>query len=138
MIKMFKSDKGFTMPEMLISSAVLATAILSTTFSILNLSDMSELSREKIVAMADANRVIEAMRDTANTSMTTLRTTDWDAWHQANVENQKGVNELLLTNEQVVTAISAADPAQVTLTLSWQHKRRTYQYQVITLITDRN
>lgn len=121
----------------MIAASILAIELLAAVFSVLNLQDLSGLAREKEVAIADANQVLEAMRDTANTSLATLKTTNWTTWANTNVIATKGANELALGQESVATTVGAGDPAQVTLTLSWTHRQRAYSYRVMTLMTDR-
>ena len=130
-------EKGFTLVETLVAAVVLVIAILTTAFSILKLQDLSTLAREKEIAMTDANRVLEAMRDTANNSLITLRSTDWTAWATNNVVNPKGINELRLDQENVLVNTGAGNPASVSLVLNWNHKQRPYTFRVMTLMTDR-
>ncbi len=138
-IKFWGQRKAFTMVELLIAAMVLVIAILSTAFGILNISDMGELSREKIVAVTDAGRTLEAMRNTANSSLAILQNTDWTAWALTNVVNAKSTNEISLNQESIQASFSnpANIPVQVTLTVNWLHKQRNYSYRVITLMTDR-
>lgn len=138
--KTAKRKAGFTLLELVIAAAVLTVAVLSIAFNVLNLSDMSELSREKLVATADAARVLETMRETANSSLATLKTTDWSAWAAANVINAKASNELQLRQETIAATFPNpnTNPIQVVLTLSWLHKQRPYSYEIITLMTDRS
>ncbi len=134
----YKLDQSaFTLIETLIAAAVLAIAILTMSFSIVNLQDLSALTAEKETAMTDAARILEAMRDTSNNSIATLRSTDWTAWATNNVVNPKGTNELRLDQENVVVAVGNGNPASVTLTLNWNHKQRPYTFRVMTLMTDR-
>ncbi len=134
-----ESQVGFTLIELLIAVGIFTIALLSVGFSILSISDLSELSREKIAATADANRVLEAMRDTANNSLTTLKSTDWNLWATNNVINGKGTNEIQLNQENIVTTFPnpSNDPVQVSLTVNWWHKQRPYSYQITTLMADR-
>ena len=129
--------KGYTLIETLIAAFVLTIAVLTTAFSILNLQELSALAREKETALSDANRVLEAMRDTANNSLATLRSTDWNAWLVNNVLNPKGTNELRLDQENVAVNIGTSNPASVTVLLNWNHKQRPYSFRVMTLMTDR-
>ncbi|MBI4550596.1 MAG: type II secretion system protein [Candidatus Omnitrophica bacterium] len=130
---------GFTLLELVIAAALLSIAILATSFSILSITDMTELSREKIVAIQDANRVLEEMRNTVNTSAALLRSTDWTAWAAANVVNAKGANDITLNQESITAAFpnAAGNPVAVTLTVNWVHRQRPYAYQIMTSMTDR-
>lgn len=134
-----KKCKAFTLIELVVAVAVLVIAILTTAFSITNVNDMSALSRERMAAASDANRVLEAMRDTANQSIALLKTTDWSAWAALNVMNGKTGNEILLNSEAAtVTFQNLTDnPVQTTVTISWTHGQRPYSYQITTLFADR-
>ena len=129
--------KGYTLVETLIAAAILTIAVLTAAFSIVNLQELSALAREKEMAMSDANRVLEAMRDTANNSLVNLRSTNWTTWATDNVINPKGANELRLDQENVAVTVGNGNPAAVTLVLNWNHKQRPYAYRVMTLMTDR-
>ena len=132
--------KGFTLTEVVIAIGVLAIAILTTVFSIINLQDLNELSREKVAAVTDAVRVLEAMRDQANLSPANLQSTNWTTWANTNVIAAKGGNEVHLNQENVTAAFPAgtANPVTLTLTVHWQHKQRSYSYPVVTQMTDRS
>ena len=137
MKKKRQPERAFTLIELVIAATLLTIAILTTAFSTLNLQDLGELSKEKFVAVADANRVIEAMRDTANTSLAILRNTDWNAWALNNVINTKGANEVPLNQESVAVNFTGTNPVQVVFTLSWRHRQRPYTHQVVTIMADR-
>ena len=53
--------RGFALVEVSVTIGFLAVAILITILSLLNMTGLSELSKEKVVALADAHRVLEAM-----------------------------------------------------------------------------
>jgi len=133
----FKDKKGFGLIELAVAATVLVTAILTTAFSLLNIQNLGELSREKVIAVQDANRVLEAMRDTADASLSSLQSTNWTTWATTNVVNVKGTNEIWLDQENVTAAFGGTNPVQVNLTLNWRHRQRTFSYRVLTLMTDR-
>ena len=81
--------KGFTLAELVITIGILGLALLTTAFSILNLQNLSELSREKVIATADAVRVLEAMRESTNQSPANLQNTNWALWANTNVIGTK-------------------------------------------------
>lgn len=123
--------------EVAVAASVLAVAILTAAASIVNLQDLSALAREKEMAVNDANRLLEAMRDAANDSLANLRNTDWSVWAVNNVISVKGTNELVLDQENAAVAIGDGNPAPVTLTLSWLHRQRLQRHQILSLMTDR-
>jgi prepilin-type N-terminal cleavage/methylation domain-containing protein len=132
--------KGVTLVEMVMAISILGIAILTVGFSILNLQDLSELSREKVTAAADAVRVLEAMRDAANLSTANLQGTDWTVWANTQVVATKGADEIQLDQENVTVTYGggSGNPVSLTLTVNWQHKQRPYAYQVVTRMTDRS
>lgn len=129
---------GFTLVELMVAAALLGIALFATAASLLNLQDLSDLAREKIVAVSDANRILEAMRERANTSLANLRNTDWVAWANANVLGQRGANEIRLDQEAAAAALTGTDPVQVTLDINWSHRRRAQNHRVLTLMTVRD
>lgn len=133
-----RAKRGFALVELAVAIGILMIAILTAAFSIMNLQDMSGLSGEKLVALTDANRVLEAMRDSANISTVNLQTTDWTTWATLNVINTKTLNETILNQENITATMGNGNPALVTLTVTWNHRQRPYTYQVVTLMTDRN
>ncbi|MBI2166960.1 MAG: prepilin-type N-terminal cleavage/methylation domain-containing protein [Candidatus Omnitrophica bacterium] len=137
-MKKNKGEQGFTLVELMVAAALLGIALLTTAASLLNLQDVSDLAREKIVVTSDANRILEAMRDQANTSLTNLRNTDWVAWANTNVLGQRGANEIRLDQEAVAVTLTGTDPVQVTLDINWSHRRRAQNHRVLTLMTVRN
>ena len=133
-----KGEQGFTLVELMVAAALLGIALLTTAASLLNLQDVSDLAREKIVVTSDANRILEAMRDQANTSLTNLRNTDWVAWANTNVLGQRGADEIRLDQEAVAVTLTGTDPVQVILDINWSHRRRVQSHRVMTLMTVRD
>jgi len=132
------SREGFGLVEVIIAIGIFAFALLTTAFSVLNLHTLGELSREKVAAVADANRVLEAMRDMANTSLETLRSTNWTNWAGTNIIGPKGAYDPALAQENVAAVIGTGNPAAVTVTVNWTHRQRPYSHTTTTLMTDRN
>lgn len=136
-MRALQGKRGFTLVEAMVAACVLAIAVLSASFSLFNLQNLSEFSRQKVVAVADANRILEAMREQANASLTNTKNADWSTWFQTNVLNARGTNEIQLDQENIAAVFSGTDPLQITLTLNWNQRGRPQAYQVITLMTSR-
>lgn len=142
---LWRSRKGFTLLEVMITACIFTAAVTAVIFGVLNLMDLGELSNEKLVAIMDGNRVLEQMRVTADSSLTTLRNTNWAAWAQANVINTKDPlnrNDVILPQEAITVAFQGAgNPVQFTMTVTWQHRNRLNaqlcRYQVSTCMTTR-
>lgn len=137
MVKLTRDQKGFSLVEVLVGAVIMAIAILSASFSILNIQQLSEVSKQKVVATADANRVLEAMRYEANVSLTDMQNKNWAVWATDNVINTKGGSDIQLVGENVNVVLNGTDPVQVTLTVNWTHRQRPHSYQVVTLMTQR-
>lgn len=132
-----RTQNGFSLIELTIAIGVLVIGILTAAFCIYSLQGLGELAQEKEMAVADANRVLEAMRDSANDSIATLRNTNWTTWATNNVISTKGASELALDQENVSVSMDGGNPVPITLILSWRHKRQPYTYRIVTLMTDR-
>jgi len=143
-----RNQNGFSLVEIMVATLILAVAVLSAGVGILQIQNLSEVSRQKAVAVADANRVLEAMRDRANASLSNLQNTNWTTWAANNiilprrVQGSQGSNEIQLSQENVVVNFNGNDPKRVTLTVNWMYQRgttsRPYSYQVITQMTRRS
>ncbi len=132
--------KGFTLVEIVISIGIVGLILLIAAFSILNLQDLGELSREKVAAVTDAVCVLEAMREAANQSPANLQSTNWSVWANTNIIGVKGTNETQLDQENVMVTFpgGAANPVQFSLSVNWRHKQRPYSYPIATRMTDRD
>lgn len=123
--------------ELVVAVALLGLALFTTAFSIFNVQNLADVAREKVVAVADSNRVLEVMRQQANASLTLLQNTDWSAWARSNVINSRATNEVRLDQETITVSFAGMDPVRVTLTVDWRNRERAQRHQVITLMTDR-
>ena len=129
-----REQKGFTMIELMISLLVLTLAIVGYIGANIYVQRTTEEAFERSVATQDANRVIELMRNTAQTGT-----------FPNNVVAAYPNNGLVtgfanLTNEQVrVTYVSiTANPLDATVTVTWtSHTGRQENTALRTLITQR-
>ena len=129
-----KKQEGFTLIEIMIAMSVSVIAILGFITAVTSIRQSSEGAYERTIAVQDANRVIEQMRDTS-TSGTFPDNVTAVYPHNAAVSGFSN-----LTSEQVTVsyADAAADPLDVTVTVTWlEHGRRSMSKAIRTFITQR-
>ncbi len=127
-----KIKKGFTLFEVLIAMAVFVTAMGILVGVFLNVAHLNESSRNLSQALADAQSVLEAMRDTSTTGLGTVTATDWAAWALNN-----GLTSL--PNERVTVNYvdPIADPLEVNVQIDWTERLGARSATVDTLMTQR-
>lgn len=117
--KKFLSQKGLTLPELLMAALILAYALCGLVALFINCSGLNEANRNTSIAVSHAQYVMEAIRDTTFSNMKTLIDAgNWD-WDPTEITN----NGLLpLRNENIDTEAIGTRPLQVTVTVSWQDR----------------
>ena len=129
-----KKEEGFTLIEIMIAMCVSVIAILGFITAITSIRQASESAYERTIALQDANRVIEQMRNTATSgTFPGVVTTAYP-----NNATVSGFSNL--TNEQVAVgyANTTANPLDVTVTVTWlEHGRRAMTKSIRTFITQR-
>ena len=128
-----KSSEGFTLVEVVITLFVCVVTLTAVLFSNGRVGAANETAFQRMTAVQDAHRIIERMRMTARTG--TFPNNVMNVYPDgAQVQGFQN-----LTNEQaVVTYTGAADPLDVTVTVSWQDPSgRQMQYQLYTFMTQR-
>lgn len=131
-------EKGFTLIELMLAAAVVIIALLGIMSANLVTERHSEAAFERTLAMQDANRAVEELRDAANTGSSQNFQTDV----------QNAVTTVLPTivslpashNEQIAVSYVDvnADPLDVTVTVTWNEQGlRATSVSLRTLITKR-
>lgn len=112
------NEAGLTLVELMVTMVVVVLALVGYVGATTFLQQQSEVKFEKSLAIQDANRVLEQMRDASE-----------DGTFPGNVTGTFGngaavaaFNGLNLTNEVVTVtyADATADPLDVTVTVTWQ------------------
>jgi len=133
---------GFTLIEFLIAMTVLFLGLGMGIAALNYLNQSNETSYQEVVALQDAHRVIEQMRQQSNvgTFPGNVTTTFPDA------QNVNGFNNLNSEQVSVNYVNTGTDPLDVTVTVTWVNKsttvgetvnNRTMTTQLTTLITQR-
>ena len=129
-----KKNAGFTLIEILFTMAIGAFALLCYLGATLTITQHSEAAYEKSVAMQDALRVVEQMRNTSLTgtfpaNVTTAYPNNTAVAGFTNLKNQ-AVN--------VSYVNTTADPLDVTVSVTWMERGvRSANAALRTLITKR-
>lgn len=107
---------GFTLPELLLTAAILSYSISVILVTYINCIALNETSRNLTTAVSHAQYVLETVRNTSFSSIaTTITANTWDY-------NTAGVTALGLTalkSEAIDTSSSGTNPLDVTVTVTW-------------------
>lgn len=112
--------KGFTLIEIAITTLILAVAFISLMLALTYGMVLLESSRNMTQAGVDARALIEEMRRTCTSGgLAQVTATNWTTWGSTN-----GLTAL--DNEAIAVSYvdAAADPLEVTITVSWTERSR--------------
>ncbi len=131
-----KQSSGFTVLEVVLTLAIVVTIFLAVMGTYIGLAGLTEASRNTTRAMADAQVVLERIRNSSATNLATVTGTNWTTW----AVNPGGLTSL--TNEVVTVSYlpggANADPLNVTVTVTWLERGHNKQVAVNTLLTQRS
>lgn len=119
MCSLMKS-KGFTLVEVILAAAILAFALTGLLALFISCMLLNESSRNRATAIAQAQFVLEEIKNTNfDLIETDINAGNWN-WNQAEIGNK---NLPVLKSEAIVTTVSASgDPLGVLVTVSWQDR----------------
>jgi len=136
MIKSLKGrrmePRGLTLMEVLITLTVFVTAILGLLAVYGNLAVMRETGRNLNQAMSDARTVLEGMRQSSGSGLSSVTGTDWGTWAQ-----QKNLTSLSAEAVTVSYGNVNADPLNVTVSVAWTERGRARSATLQSFITQR-
>ncbi|MBN1688746.1 MAG: hypothetical protein JW893_06560 [Candidatus Omnitrophica bacterium] len=135
---MKNEESGFTLVEVVFTVCIVVVALLGIMSANTTAERSSEAAFEKSLAAQDANRVIELLRDAANTGSSPAFQTDVQNAESAAIaaaaSMPAGLNESITVNYDDVSA----DPLDITVTVSWDMNGvRTVSIALRTLLTKR-
>ena len=125
--------QGFTLPEVLLTAAILAYALSAILASFMNSVLLNESSRHVTIATSHAQFVMEDVRNTAFGSIPTNISTGYWNWNTATI----GTNGLTAMNSESISVTSSGTTLlDVTVTVSWKDtKGRSRSKALRTLIS---
>ena len=111
---------GFTLAEVILAAAILAFALTGLLALFINCMLLNESSRNRSLATAHAQFVLEEIKNTNfDLIETDINAGSWN-WNEAEIE---GKNLPVLKSEDIETTVSASgDPLGVLVTVSWQDR----------------
>jgi Tfp pilus assembly protein PilV len=123
--RMITDESGLTFAELLVTSFVLVTAIVSSLLFFTNALTASQYSRDVTVATSHADDLFEEMQSRA--TLANITGTDWSAWLTSRTADR-------LPSETVTVTYTnaAAVPLEITARVSWTRKVRVYNESFVT------
>lgn len=119
------NNHGFTLPEILLTVAILSYSLSAILATFINSIALNEMSRNLSIATSHAEFVLEEIRNTTFSSISTNITNGSWNWDTAEV----GTNGLTALNSEAIAAtVSGTTLLDVTVTVSWndaQSRART-------------
>ena len=122
---MKRNNKSFTLPELLIAAIIMAVVFIMMLTVYANCCSLEEASRNLIVATSHADFVMEDIRNTSFSNLSTdITSGNWN-WNSTNIT---AAQLTPLNNESIATQASGTNPLDITVTVTWrdsQQKNRT-------------
>ncbi len=153
MLMTWRTRTGFTLIEVVLGTLTLVIAITAILGAFLGQAVLNEHARNLSLAIQDANRVIEQIRQDTTGAACNLNVippsgANWDAWLNGagggkSIQPTPSTNELIVVTcqnsqgtqycpaAQMGTAwhpagpVGAQDPLRVTIAVCWRHRNRT-------------
>lgn len=135
-----RNQKGFTLIEVMITTAVVTLALVGLLAANMQIRLASMAAYERSVATRHAHEVIERMRTASDGSLSDVTSTFSNGGTVSSSNYLTTSSTELLKNETVVVSYvsTSADPLDTTVTVTWLERGvRTATLPVRTLITKR-
>lgn len=115
----FDNTKGFTLPELLLASAILAFALSSILLAFISCFFLNEMNRNLSLATTHGEFVLEEIKDTPFSSIASkIGSNYWD-WNQTSIES-KGLASL--PSETIDTSVSGVTLLDIVVTMNWKDR----------------
>jgi prepilin-type N-terminal cleavage/methylation domain-containing protein len=134
------TNKGFTLPELLLAAAILVFVLAGLLVLFINCLILNEANRNLAVALTHAQYIMEEIRDTADADFTQLESRInngvWDL--NASQIQAAPYNLTALSNESIDTNITqSGNPLGVSVIAHWNDRgQRPRSVELDTLITN--
>lgn len=117
-----RREAGFTLIELMVTVTVVVIALVGFVAANMAIQARSETVFERSVAIQDAHRVLEQMRDAANRAAS--EQFQGDVINAANAAVTTVASLPAADNEQITVtyADQAADPLEVTVSVAWNER----------------
>jgi prepilin-type N-terminal cleavage/methylation domain-containing protein len=115
-----RTSHGFSLPELLIVTAILAYSLSVVLLTFINGTALNESSRNLITSVAHAEFVMEDIKNQAFTGLgTNISNGNW-TWDTAAISSN-GLTPMKA--ESIATTVSGTNPLDITVTVNWQDTR---------------
>ena len=127
-----KGEKGFSLVEAILTVGLCSIAMLMLIGAICYSLFLNAETKNRLVALNEARRVVEQVRRVADTygltgaGSVTSPNVPWNSY----IQN-------ILTNETVQVTTSGTDPLSVIVTIGWLEKARSQSLHLTTKVTNR-
>lgn len=133
MRKTFTTDAGFTLPELLLTAAVLAYSVSIVLMCFINTTAINQQSRDLTAATTHAELVMESIKNSSFANIPTSITAGTWTWNTATITSN-GLTAL--NSESMTTSYSGANPLDISVTVTWKDiKGRSRSKVLRTLIS---
>ncbi len=128
MKRYLKSNQGFTLAEVLVTALVFLVGFVCALLLFINSMSSTEYAGDLTTATAHSEHIFEEMKTRA--TLANITATDWQGWAQSD-----GMITLPQETVTVTYVNQAANPLDITVTISWVRKSRSYNVSLRTQMT---
>jgi prepilin-type N-terminal cleavage/methylation domain-containing protein len=133
MKKILKTDSGFTLPELLMSAAILAYCVSIALMCFINTTALNQESRNLTAATTHAEYVMETIKNTAFASIASNISSGTWTWNTSTIT---GNGLTALNSESITTTSAGANPLDISVTVTWNDMQGRSRSKVLrTLIS---
>lgn len=127
-----RSKAGFSLLEVVLSIAIFSIVIAASLACTIHIITLSDAAHDRTAATNHTRRLIEEIRERADTGLGTVTAANWALWAVNNGLNTLD-NEVFQVNYTNVNA----DPLEMTVRVDWTTRGFPYNHQIVTRMTDR-
>src|SRR3989338_1914398 len=130
-----RQEKGFTFIELMLGISIFVTALFGLMYVLAQSLAMGQFSNDRTIAMNDARRGVEEIRNVADSSgLPTVVGTNWVTWANVNLANALSGETVSVTDRQGNSLPVDTDPLPVRVSISWTEKGKASFFNIDTLV----